>query len=137
MRGIKAIILVVMTVLTVACCTTVKTVYVDRPKPLPLPHPDMPTLEIPDDITPELLMEDLIILSGAIEKMQVLVEIYERENTDLPAGYSSPKFSGKSLEELKQEYYRLLGILDQYQKNGTAPAGTTPTPAPAGDVPAK
>lgn len=118
-----------------SCITTVEVVkYIEIPPPKhqPFPHPVMPILETNGEITQEKLMEQIILLAGAIEKLQVLVEIYEREICELPKGYSNAKFSGKSLEELKVEYYKLLGIYEEYikaleaekNKTTTTPQGT-------------
>jgi hypothetical protein len=71
----------------------------------------MPMLEIPDgDITLEMTMEHVLLLNGAILKLQLLIEIYEREDRKLPDGYGNKKFEGMTLEELRAEYLKLLGI---------------------------
>jgi hypothetical protein len=104
--------------LLTACCTTAPVVptepeiiYVTKPLKDPLPHPVMPILEIPEgDITVEMAMEHVILLNGAILKLQLLVEIYEREDRKLPEGFGNKKFEGMTLEELRVEYLKLLGI---------------------------
>lgn len=80
----------------------------------PLPHPILPILDI-DTLTFESLMEQVLLLDAAIQKYLILTEIYEREYCELPDGYSNAKYSNKTLEELKLEYYKLLGILKEIE----------------------
>lgn len=128
----KKIFLVVLFSILFSGCVTTKPadttapqiVYVKEPLKDPLPHPEMPTLNIPDnDITVEQAMEYTIMLNGAIQKLQLLVEIYEREDRKLPEGYGNQKYAGMTLDQLKAEYLKLLGISNS--------ADTTTTPATA------
>lgn len=106
----------ILAMLLTACCTTPtpvepEVIYITKPLKDPLPHPTMPILEIPDgDITIEATMEHVLLLNGAILKLQLLIEIYEREGRKLPEGYGNKKFEGMTLEQLRVEYLKLLGI---------------------------
>lgn len=89
------------------------------PERTPLPHPTLPQLEYPTDeegnplpITIDAVMEHVFLLSGAIEKFMILVEIYEREYVlSENEQYSNERFKEMSLDELKAEYLRLLGVI--------------------------
>ena len=85
---------------------------IELPKRNPLPHPALPPLD-PDNVSVEKLIEQIILLDAAIQKFQILTEIYERENCNLPEGYNNKSYADKTLEELKLEYYKLLGIFKE------------------------
>jgi len=121
----KIIFLIFAVVFMVGGCKSVPTpvepeiIYVKPELKDPLPHPSMPTLEIPDGpITVEQTMEHVLLLNGAIEKLQLLIEIYEREDRKLPEGYGNKKYEGMTLEQLKAEYLKLLGITATGQVQG-------------------
>lgn len=91
---------------------------IPEPEPLelgpPLPKPQVPILEVYDEeglpiqyTVPELM--GLVIQYGnTVDKFKYLVEIYERQYTsrDVERAY----LEEMSLEELKLEYFNLLGI---------------------------
>lgn len=87
----------------------------DCPERQPLPHPEIPTIQIRDadgnliPITEEYLMKTIITLFGSIEKYQYLTEIYEREylNAD---GKIMPDLT---LEELKALYLERVGAIEE------------------------
>ncbi len=121
----KKFVLLALVVLLSSCCTTPPNpvepdvIYITKPLKDPLPHPTMPILEIPEgDITVEMAMEHVLLLNGAILKLQLLIEIYEREDRKLPEGFGNKKFEGMTLEELKVEYLKLLGITPTGQLEG-------------------
>jgi len=88
----------------------------NQPMPLgpPLPKPQIPILQVFDEegvpiqFTVPELMELTIQYANTIDKFKYLVEIYERQYTsrDLEQAYM-PEMS---IEELKLEYFRLLGV---------------------------
>ncbi len=84
------------------------------PERQPLPHPDVPTIQIRDasgnyiPITQAFLMKTIITLFGTIEKFQYLVEIYEREYLN-SGGNILPEMS---LEDLKKVYLERIKALD-------------------------
>ena len=82
----------------------------EAPERLPLPHPVIPRLESGDDPNIPSFMTDILKLNAAVEKYEILVEIYEREYLNIESG--NERYQNKSLEELKKEYYNLLGIID-------------------------
>ena len=87
---------------------------VTLPERQPLPHPDVPTIQIRDasgnyiPITQAFLMKTIITLFGTIEKFQYLVEIYEREYLN-SGGNILPEMS---LEDLKKVYLERIKALD-------------------------
>lgn len=83
----------------------------DVPERLPLPHPVPPYLESGDNPNIPYFMTDILKLAAALDKYEILVEIYEREYLNIESG--NEKYQNKSLEELKKEYYELLGIIDK------------------------
>lgn len=111
----KILLILFCAVIFIGCETTPtpvpEVIYLKETPKDPLPHPVMPILEVPDgDITLEQTMEYTLMLNGAIQKLQLLIEIYEREDRKLPEGYGNKKFAGMTLEELKNEYIKMLGI---------------------------
>ncbi len=116
MKKIKIIILIAcLSTLFMSCVTTpekeTQVVYIKEPLKDPLPHPEMPILDISEgDVTLETTMEQVILLNGAILKLQLLIEIYEREDRKLPEGYGNQKYQSMTLEQLKEEYKKLLGL---------------------------
>jgi len=125
----KLLLLTLMIVVFAGGCKTVPStptepqVIVVKPELKdPLPHPTMPILEIPDGpITVEQTMEHVLLLNGAILKLQLLIEIYEREDRRLPEGFGNKKFEGLTLDQLKAEYLKLLGITATGQIQGVSP----------------
>lgn len=94
-----------------------------EPAPLgpPLPKPQIPILEVynedgsPIQFTVPELMELTIQYANTIDKFKYLVEIYERQYTsrDLEDAYM-PEMT---IEELKLEYFRLLGVETESEEN--------------------
>lgn len=84
------------------------------PERQPLPHPDVPTIQIKDasgnyiPITEAFLMKTIITLFGTIEKFQYLVEIYEREYLN-SGGKILPDMSLEDLKKIYLERIQALG----------------------------
>lgn len=129
----KRILILILLILFFVSCQTIsfnwpKTAYEEgwvRPEEIPskiekeqkgppLPKPKVPILETENEdgsvkqFTAPELMELTIKYGRTIDKFKYLVEIYERQYTTrkLEEAYHPEK----SLEELKIEYFRLLGI---------------------------
>lgn len=128
----KKILLILLITIALSSCETLsfnwqETAYeegwippeeIPEPEPLelgpPLPKPQVPILEVLDEegnpiryTVPEL-MELVIQYGNTVDKFKYLVEIYERQYTsrDIEQAY----LPEMTLEELKLEYFNLLGI---------------------------
>jgi hypothetical protein len=82
----------------------------------PLPKPVLPTLDT-TNLSPESLMQQVILLDGTVQKFVILVEIYERELTGKPQNNA---YASMTLDQLKIKYLQLLGLADS-SGNPTSP----------------
>jgi hypothetical protein len=83
----------------------------------PLPKPVLPTFDT-TNITPESLMQQVVIMNGTVVKFEILVEIYERELTGKPQNNA---YAAMTLQQLTVKYLQLLGLADA-NGNPTTPA---------------
>ena len=85
-------------------------IEVTSPKPIPLPHPGdwLSWLQLNIEDTAEVHGTFLIY---ELQKWEILVEVMERENFELPEGFGNPRFKGKSIAELKLEYFEMLELI--------------------------
>lgn len=86
----------------------------EREKPAPLPKPEIPVLEVTDEdgnpieLDIQMLMRQVLLYGGTIDKFKYLVEIYEREYTNRDA--QEGPFPEKTTDELMKEYLELIGV---------------------------
>jgi len=106
------------------------------PERQPLPHPEVPTIQIKDSsgnyipITEAFLMKTIITLFGTIEKFQYLVEIYEREYLN-SGGKILPDMSLEDLKKIYLERIKALGgVASTYPSTASSSSSSSSSSIP-------